>query len=399
MTLLTDARARAILGLHLCGSFCASLTAPFIPFYIVQELGHPPWKISIYSALAILLTVTLNRAFAARLDSGHRFAPLVNASIAGYMTALISVLIWPSYWTLITVGVLGFSLSGSSLSTMYSFGRISAERYGFDITAFNAWLRAMTSLGWMMGPALAFFVAGQWGASWTFCFALGAALIWAVLRWYAMPRDARAEAADKTPPDSAYAERALWLAVGACLLFSAAHVLCTSALPLFYVREAGLPAYAPGLSFSIKTGTEIVMILTTPALLRRLAPLSVLTLSGGLGLCAFLMLSQVTGVTAMVFGAALEGAYYGLFAGVSMTYVQNFANGRMARANALYVNSLFIGALVAGPSVGMIAQFASFQTAILAACLPMVCALIVLAATNRIRRLAGTGHVKPESSG
>ncbi|WP_170324684.1 MFS transporter [Ruegeria arenilitoris] len=391
MTLLSDGRARAILGLHLSGTFCASMTAPFIPFYIVQELGHPPWQISIYSALAILLTVTLNRQFAARLDNGQRFAPLVGLSIAGYVVALLSVLVWPSYWTLVTVGVLGFSISSSSLSTMYSFGRISAERFGFDIPSFNAWLRAMTSLGWMMGPALAFFVAGQWGADRTFVFALGAAAIWATLWWRTMPRTARAEMAEKPHQTNSGADRALRLAVTACLFFSAAHVLCSSALPLFYVREAGLPDFAPGLSFSIKTATEIMIILATPILLRRVAPISGLILSGGLGLCAFLVLSQVSGLSAMAVGAALEGAYYGLFAGVSLTYVQSYANGRMARANALYVNSLFIGALIAGPSVGMIAQFSSFQTAILAACLPMLCALTVLLITARLRKRGEVG--------
>ncbi|WP_420584187.1 MFS transporter [Ruegeria sp.] len=352
----------------------------------MQELDHPLWQISVYSALAIVLTVTLNRSIAARLDRGWRFALLVGMSIAGNCVALMSVLFWPSYWTLITVGVLGFSLSSSSLSTMYSFGRISAERYGFDIAGFNAWLRAMTSLGWMMGPALAFFIAGQWGADRTFVFALLAALVWATLWWRTIPRDARAEVADKQPQNTSGAERALWLAVTACLFFSAAHVLCSSALPLFYVREAGLPDFAPGLSFSIKTATEIVIILTTPVLLRRFAPLSGLILSGGIGLCAFIVLSQVTGLTGMAIGSALEGAYYGLFAGVSLTYVQSFANGRMARANALYVNSLFVGALIAGPSMGIIAQFTSFQTAILAACLPMLCALTVLLVTQRSER-------------
>jgi SET family sugar efflux transporter-like MFS transporter len=391
MTLLSDGRARAVLGLHLSGTFCASMTAPFIPFFIVQELGHPPWQISIYSALAILLTVTLNRGFATRLDKGYRFAPLVGASIAGYVIALLSVLIWPSYWTLITVGVLGFSLSSSSLSTMYSFGRISAERFGFDIPSFNAWLRAMTSLGWMMGPALAFFVAGQWGADQTFVFALSAAVVWVALWWHTMPRTARAEAVGKPQQADSGTDRALRLAVAACLFFSAAHVLCSSALPLFYVREAGLPDFAPGLSFSIKTATEIVIILTTPLLLRHISPLSGLILSGGLGLCSFLVLSQVSGLSTMAVGAALEGTYYGLFAGVSLTYVQNLANGRMARANALYVNSLFIGALIAGPSVGMIAQFTSFQTAILAACLPMLCALVVLRITAKLSKRAEIG--------
>lgn len=75
-----------------------------------------------------------------------------------------------------------------------------------------------------------------------------------------------------------------------------------------------------------------------------------------------------------------------MFVGVSQTYVQSFTNERVARANALNVDRLFIGALLAGPSVGMIARFTCFQTAILAACQPMHCALKVLLITAMLRK-------------
>lgn len=165
--------------------------------------------------------------------------------------------------------------------------------------------------------------------------------------------------------------------------FSTSHVLCSNALSLFYVREVGLPGFVPGLSFSIKTAAKIVVILTTPAPWRFLSPLTWLIHSRWPRLSAFLVLSQVSSLAGMIAGAALEGIYYGLFAGVSLTFVQNLATGRMARANTLYVNSLFIGALVAGPSVGVIAHFTCFQTVILAACAPMVPALIALVVTTR----------------
>ncbi|MFY2826316.1 hypothetical protein [Ruegeria sp. MALMAid1280] len=61
-------------------------------------------------------------------------------------------------------------------------GSISAGRYGFDIPSFNASLRVMTSLGWMMGPALMLFAFGNWGAVRTFFLALGVIAIWAALR-------------------------------------------------------------------------------------------------------------------------------------------------------------------------------------------------------------------------
>ena len=80
----------------------------------------------------------------------------------------------------------------------------------------------------------------------------------------------------------------------------------------------------------------------------------------------------------MLFGAALEGFYYGLFASLGISYIQSFAEDRPAQATAIYWNTLMISGLMAGPAVGTIAQFMTFQTVIQTASLVAVIAFIVL---------------------
>lgn len=380
-------RAVWTLVLLLVGVMSTAAIVPFMGVYIVEGLGKDPWMISVYSAMTLIVALTVNRRFGEWIDQGRRVAPLVLVCIIAFVIANCAILIVQSYWVLVSVAFLCFGIASAALSTMYSFGRLYAEREGLNIVRYNSYLRSMTSLGWMISPAVAFFVAGQFGHVAVFKAALGMAALWAVLWYFVMPADFTAE--PRAVPDVATdAEpeafnRPLWYAAIACFCFSLAHMLCSNALPLFYIQEVGLPTFAPGLSFSIKTFVEIIAILSAPVLIMRVGSRNALLCAAVLGLVAFWVLSSVSNLTIMIIGSALEGLYYGIFAGVGITFVQSFAAGRMARATSLYMNGLFLGGLIAGSSMGLIAQFYDFRTAIQLASLGTVAAFAVLLATRR----------------
>ncbi len=385
MDILRNRQAALILLLHLSGVICNSMIIPFMAFYIVEGLGQEPWQISVYTAVALVLAFGINRQFGEWIDGGSRIAPLVLLSIVSFVAANVVIIGVQQYWVLPVVASIGFSLSAGAMVTMFAFGRLFAEREALDTDKFNALLRASHSLGWMIGPAAAYLVADRFAPVDVFRLAIALALVWGLLWYVVIPRDFAKpveQRAAATGDDDAL-NRPLWFAAIACFFLSLAHMLCTSALPLFYVQEAGLPTYAPGLSFSIKTFVEIVAILSVPLLMRRLGARNVLMGTSVLAVVAFFVLAQVATLSGLVVGAALEGLYYGIFAGVGISFVQSFAGGRMARATSFYVNSLIVGGLIAGPSMGLIAQFYDFRSAILAASLGAVAAFAVLFATRR----------------
>jgi len=198
-----------------------------------------------------------------------------------------------------------------------------------------------------------------------FRMALGLSALWALRRWMVMPKGSP-QPVDGAPPPGGPARRnvPLLLAAGVCLAFAMAHSMSMSALPLYYIREAGLPEYAPGISLSVKTLVEIVAILATPLMMAKLGARNALRVAAVVAVLAFVILSQVQTLPQLVVGAALEGLYYGVFAAIGLTYMQDFARGRVARATSLYMNSLFVGGLLASPIMGLVAQFVSFAAAI-----------------------------------
>ncbi len=385
-------QAKAALLLLLTGVSCNAATIPFMSVYIVETLGMEPWFISVYASITLTLTVLINRQYGEWIDAGVPVARLVLASILAFIAAVLSILIVPNFWVLVLFGGPCFAVSNAAVSTMYSYGRLLAEKEGLDVPRYNSYLRAMTSLGWMLAPAASFYIASLSSASAVFWLALVLGGLWGLLWLVAMPKTFSSGQGGSDLPEIKSAvptNRKLWMAAAVCLAFAMAHSMSMSALPLFYIREAGLPTYAPGVSLSVKTLVEIAAILASPWIMTRLGSRNALRFAAVLAIAAFFVLARVETLPQLVVGAALEGLYYGLFAAVGLSYVQDFAKGRMARATSLYMNSLFLGGLIASPLMGLTAQFVSFEMAIQLSTVWAVLAFALLTAS---------GHNKGERS-
>ncbi|CRL09306.1 Sugar efflux transporter C [Phaeobacter italicus] len=391
-------RARILFLLLLfSGTICTAMTLPFMSYFLVEGLGHAPWVISVYSVLAISVTLTANRLFARRIDAGARVFPLVGLAAAGFVVAAGALALKPALWVLLSLGVLGFGMSSSAISTMFSLGGHMAERHAVSRVQFNSHMRATTSTAWMIGPALSFLIADGFGERAVFVAALMAAVAYVALWWLTLPREITAAApeqsAHRTPAQGQAVDqpgarssavgagqlsREIWLAAVFVFSLSLAHAATFSALPVFFVQEVGLPGYAPGVAFSMKTFVEVIAIFSTPWVIARFGMWRALLAVTCLAIVTIQLLALVETFAQMMAGAALEGLYYGFYASLGISYVQSFAKDAPARATAIYWNALMMSGILAGPAVGVIAQAYDFQTVIRSASLVAIVACVVL---------------------
>ncbi|MFV1492646.1 MFS transporter [Phaeobacter sp. JH18-32] len=365
-----------------CGTICTAMIVPFMSYFLVRGLGYEPWIISVYAGMAISLTLVANRQFARRIDAGARVFPLVGLAAAGFVFAAGALALLPALWVVLTAGVIGFGISSSAVSTMFSLGGSLAERHKVERVRFNAHMRATTSTAWMIGPAVTFLIADGIGLRAVFVMAVAVSMVWISLWWFTLPRDITAMPGRAPAKDSAgqtaVAPQGLWLAAGFVFCLSSAHSLTFSALPIFYVEEVGLPGYAPGFAFSIKTFVEVIAIFATPWVIARIGMWRALLVVTGLAVVTIQLLAAVQSFPQMLAGAALEGLYYGFYASLGISYVQSFAPDTPARATAIYWNTLMVSGVMAGPAVGLIAQAYDFQTVIRCASAVAVVAAAVL---------------------
>ncbi len=393
-------QAMLILLLLFVGVFCNAMIVPFMGFFIVDGLGRDPWEISIYVGIVTTLSLLVNRTFGGGFDKGAKVRPLVGISVSAFLIATLTLSLYPTYWIIIGFVSLCFSLSSGSTAIMYSFGRAYAAEQGLPATQYNSYLRTMTSLGWMFGPALSFSIASQWGSQVVFITAASLGILWLLAWGLAIPKSFCIAPSAKsntlqTSHDQAF-NKGLWLAVTACFFFSIAHILTSSALPLFFTQEAGLPTFTPGLSFTIKCLMEVIAILIAPTLIQKVGVRITLYFAALIAMPTFYILSQVDTIAHLIIGSALEGLYYGIFAGVSITFVQSFANGRMGRATSLYMNSLLLGGMLGNVSMGLIASSFSYKTAIQLSLISVACALVILVLSRRSDRVV-SNNVEPQT--
>ena len=372
------------LSLLFVGTLSGAMIVPYMGFFIVEGLGREPWAISLYAGAVAVLVVALNRRFARALDAGADPFPLVGVAAVGSLLAAGALAVSPAFWTVLTVGIAGFAAGASALSTMFSLGTAVAARSGIKGTTFNATMRVTTSTAWMIGPAVSFVLADRLGPAAVFDVVVVVAAAWCVLWWTVTPRGAMrgpGTAAPMAASASGAARNPALLLAGvfvACL--AGAHFLTFTALPLFFVQEVGLPGYAPGNAFTVKTAVEIVAIASTPLLIARLGMRPALIGTAVLAVGAILFLASVETYGQMLAGAALEGLYYGLFSTLAIGYVQSLAPDRPAQATAVYWNATMTTSVLAGPAAGLIAQASDFRSVILVGAAVAATSVVVLTA-------------------
>lgn len=356
---------------------------PFIGFYIIQVLGHPPATVGFYSVTAALASIVASRVYGERVDAGMRVKPLLLLSVCGALVAAAAAS-FGHMALLMAVTATGMGLSNAASTLIFSYGRYHGRVKGLDTAAYNAFLRTMVSLAWMLVPAAAYLIFDLAGAKAVFVNAMLMAVIWGGLALVVVPLN-QTSPMERRPQGEGDTRRnmPLLLAAAASFCMSFAHALCASALPVFLVREVGLPDYAPGLSLSVKCAMEVLLILLAPRIMRWISARLLLSGAAITAIIAFNIIASVTTLPAMLVGAAMEGAYYGLFAGTCLTFVQGFARGRTARATALYMNSIFLAALFAVPLMGFVSQYASFGASIRLASVGAGAALLLLFLTRR----------------
>jgi SET family sugar efflux transporter-like MFS transporter len=375
------------LALLFFGTVCSAMIVPFIAYFLVEGLGQEPRVISFYSLLAVSLTLFSNRSFAKRIDDGARVFPMVGLAAVGFMLATLALSLSPSLWAVLTFGVVGFGISTSSVSTMFSLGGSLSELYKIERSRFNAYMRATTSTAWMIGPAVAFMLADRISIVAVFLAAFVMSIVWICLWWLVLPRDITAGKTNlpNKPNDIGNTSQQLWWAAAFVFSLSFAHSLTFSSLPIFYVREVGLPGFSPGIAFSVKTFIEVFAVFSTPKIIAKFGMRNALLATTILAVFTIQFIANVESFPQMILAAAMEGLYYGIYASIGISYIQSFAEDRPARATALYWNVLMVSGLLAGPAVGFIAQISNFQSVLQLASGVALFAVVVLIYGSRVR--------------
>ncbi|WP_428521572.1 MFS transporter [Roseibium sp.] len=374
-----------IFALLLTNSMCVSSLIPMMGLFIVEGLGQEPWQIGLYTGLVLPLTMLANRWSGERLDHGMAVRKLLLISVSAYLLLTAILTQTADFYVLLGAVAPLMSLANMGSGTIFTFGRLHAEQNNLDIAKINSWLRMAVSLAWMIGPAAAFSLSAIFGFSTAFTASFVLGVCYLLLWNFVVPAEFKAP---PRPENNTRKEPMNWgllIASTICLGFVITNSLFMAAMPLYFIQDTGLPGSTPGLAFSVKCLIEVFVIFGSVRLAQRIGTRPVLFLAALLAALSMILFSYATSVWQVLAIAALEGTYYGLFAGLAITFVQSFAPDRPGRATAVYMNSLFFGGFIGSVSMGFIASATSFQMVLYVAAAASLVSMIVLLATARVQ--------------
>lgn len=349
-------------GLLVLAVLANSAVVPLVPYLLATRSGWSLWQVGLYSFAVTGTTILLNRRAARLVDRGT--SPALLCALGGLAQAGAGVVavIALGHPALLVVVVPLLAAGGATVPVFYAMGRRAADHAGIDAARNNSALRAATSAGWMVGPAASFAVLGRWSAD-PALFGTSAVALLGVAVLAAVHRALRTEPEVASVPSAGEEEvepdaggrRAMRRATAVVLVLSFAHVVTTGSLALLLVRRAGIPESGTGLVLGTKAAVELVAIVLAPTVLRHLGLRRTLIACAVVAMLAYGAYLLADGWVPALAGAALEGAYYGAFAAVGLTWVQSLSPHRVGYATGAYMTGIYAGVLLGAPVSGAIA--------------------------------------------
>ena len=357
-------RALLPLGLlFLAVGISVALFNPFLSLFLSTEVDAGPLQITAFLILAPAAGVVGSLAVGRLSDRRPiRRLLLIVGSLAGIVGTGLSVFV-RDYWVLLGLAVTAYAIAGSLFPQAFAYARQLLER---DDPARSAMgissLRTVFSLAWVAGPPLAAFLLDRGSFAWVFgasaiMYALAAlvAIFW--LDDVDAPLTSAPEQERKREHGPDAGRWTLWLSAAAFTLLQTPLTLSVQALPLFIGKELGGDVGDAGLILGLCAALEIPLMLGLGLLSVRV-PLRLLLFAGAVCGIAYYSLVAVAGsVWLLLAGQVLNALFIAAVSGLGISYMQNMLPGQPGRATTLFTNSFPLGAMLAGPLLGLSQHF------------------------------------------
>ena len=355
-----------ILGVSVLVALSSAFTVPVMSYFIVDGLQAPPYCISLFSISSALCGVWYSQWLGHKTDQGWPIKRALLLALAGMAGSTLLFALTDQLWVVMVAGVTLMALGHAAMPQTLALARRFADQQTMNSGQFNALVRANFSLAWIAGPPLAFMLVAQWGFSATFAAAAAVALLCCVLCGQGLPAVQRA-AGVRTEEGSAPIPPQFWAYSAALFCSSVSNSLYVSSMPLYVLKELALPASTPGWAMAIAAGLEIPVMLVASRMAERWGVKRLLIVGTGAGILFYGGLFQARSVAEVLLLQLGNGLFFGLFAGLGISLIQDLLPGRIGFASAFYANTMRIGGMLGALLMGLIATWDSYRSVLLCA--------------------------------
>lgn len=337
---------------------------PIMSLFLVTELHAKPALIGLYTTITALMTVLVSQKLTGLIDKGISSKVLFVISLCGIAAASIGFSFAVEFWHALVIGGLLMPIASSSVPLILTIIRNYADSTGKNSAKLNSQMRSSVSLLWIFGPPLAFLSVARLGFDYNFYVSATIAMIVIIFVLFQLKEPQKpmgnneAVQTDKLP-------RHIWFLVISIMFANMANSAYINAIPIYLTKELGVATSFPGILFGITAAIEIPAMLYSVTWAQRFGKVTVMKWGFVVALLFYASMYFSTSLTAFIILQLLNGLFFGIFVGLGITLMQDFAPNGIGKASAIYSNAMLLGTMIGTSSMGLISQFFGFKSPLL----------------------------------
>ncbi|MBT2489845.1 sugar efflux transporter [Streptomyces sp. ISL-96] len=365
--LLGDPAVRNLITATAAVGVAGAFVVPTTSLFLNEAVAATPLMVGLFFAARSVAEIGTDVVVGAVSDRlGNRRTILVLTALLNASGALCYTFL-RDYYLLLLSGMICFGLGGACFGQLFAYTRELADARGVDAPFFNGFLRSVTSLAWVVGPPLAFWVIAQWSFTALYAATAVLSLLAAALCRWGLPDPGGPEPAEsdvETAPGLrgmfAGVGRRTALVLGAVVLLLGANMMYQINLPLYITEELGMSAQFAGLLLGVSAAVEIPLMVLVGVWADRIGKQRLMLAATVCATLFFALLPLAESRLTLLALQPLNSAWAAVALNIPVVMLQDSLPGRFGTASALYSSAFKAGMFLGGLTVGTVATWTGY---------------------------------------
>jgi SET family sugar efflux transporter-like MFS transporter len=275
-----------------------------------------------------------------------------------------SYALFRNYYVLLLCGAIFFGIGGATFSQLFAYTREFAESRGIGVAFFNSALRAVTSVAWIVGPPLGFFLIAGPGFSTLYVIAAVLYALAGVICVIGLPNVTRVggDSGDgdglKRPFSALNRQGALLL--GVIVLMLTVNIMYQIDISLFTTKDLGFTVDFAGLLIGLAAALEVPIMLGVGATAERIGKGRLVLIATLCATLFFALLPLATTHWEILVLQVPNAIWTSIILSIPVVMLQDAMPDRPGVASALYSSAFKAGAFLGGAIAGSVAALVGF---------------------------------------